>query len=144
MSEHFSLRDRVEVLAAALHAAGIRSGDKDGLPRLVAEGVLANLVRVQRVGLYRIPALSASGAGVDTVVEVPLHAFAEVDQETRRWFDQGSIYSRLEKHPSSEWFNGNAEALKFCAMKVRLLLDLPALSDTPVAGVPPPPCSETT
>jgi hypothetical protein len=54
MTEHLSLRERVDAIALALHAAGIRSSDKDGLPRLVAEGVYANLRRVQRVDLCRV------------------------------------------------------------------------------------------
>lgn len=50
-----SLRARVEALAEALFVAGIRSGDKDGRPRLIAEGIYANLRRVQRMDLYAIP-----------------------------------------------------------------------------------------
>lgn len=48
-----TLTQAVEALAAALYVAGIRSGEKDGLPRTVAAGVYANLYRFQHVGLYR-------------------------------------------------------------------------------------------
>ena len=48
------LAEKIEALAAALYAAGLRSGSKDGVPRLIDEGVYANLVRVQRLDLHRV------------------------------------------------------------------------------------------
>jgi len=51
---HLSLQERIDALARALYVAGIRSDhDKDGLPRIIAEGIYANLRNVQRLDLYR-------------------------------------------------------------------------------------------
>jgi hypothetical protein len=61
------LRDRVDAIARALYVAGIRSDlDKDGLPRLVAEGILLNLRKVQKIDLYRVqPAVPAAVLSVE-------------------------------------------------------------------------------
>lgn len=51
---YISLHECIEALAEALYVAGIRSDTKDGRPRLIAEGVYANLRMVQRLDLCHV------------------------------------------------------------------------------------------
>ena len=53
--EHVPLQERIDALARALYTAGLARSDldKDGLPRLIAEGVYANLRKVQHLDLVR-------------------------------------------------------------------------------------------
>ena len=59
--KHLSLQERIDALASALYVAGVRSSlDKDGLPRLVAEGIYAYLRKVQKLDLHRVQSATLS------------------------------------------------------------------------------------
>lgn len=51
---YLPLQDRIDAIANALYAAGIRGGpDNNGLPRIIAEGIYMNLRRVPQMDLRR-------------------------------------------------------------------------------------------
>lgn len=46
-----------------------------------------------------------------------------LEAEIARWQDQGHGYSAMRWHPQCKWFNGQGDALQWCAKRIRELLD---------------------
>jgi len=66
--------------------------------------------------------------------KLPENVVEALQQEIARWHDQGGSYVKMRFHPQRKWFNGNGEALQWCAKRV---LGILALAASPRVGSEP-------